>query len=88
MKYGVVMRTDIDLDLISAIACDAEKYGWDGFLVWDGFLGPNPWILLAIVSPFIEAGATLWLENVAITPYRLGGVEGVRTRTASSRLVG
>jgi hypothetical protein len=35
-----------------------------------------------VVSPFIEAGATWWLESIAATPYRRGGIEGVRTRIA------
>ncbi len=35
-----------------------------------------------IVSPFREAGATWWLESIAATPYRLGGIEGVRARIA------
>jgi hypothetical protein len=35
-----------------------------------------------IVAPFIEVGATWWLEAIATTPYRLGGVEGVRARIA------
>lgn len=54
MKYRVVMRTDIALALIAELACDAEKHGWDGFFIWDGFLGPNPWILLASVATRTE----------------------------------
>ncbi|HJQ14411.1 MAG TPA: hypothetical protein VJ830_06650, partial [Anaerolineales bacterium] len=33
-----------------------------------------------IVSPFMDAGATWWLESIAATPYRRGGIGGVRTR--------
>ena len=34
----------------------------------------------AIVQPFAEAGATWWLEDAAATPYKIGGLEGIRTR--------
>jgi alkanesulfonate monooxygenase SsuD/methylene tetrahydromethanopterin reductase-like flavin-dependent oxidoreductase (luciferase family) len=34
----------------------------------------------AIVQPFIEAGATWWMEDVASRPYKMGGLEGVRVR--------
>jgi alkanesulfonate monooxygenase SsuD/methylene tetrahydromethanopterin reductase-like flavin-dependent oxidoreductase (luciferase family) len=34
----------------------------------------------AIVQPFIEAGATWWLEDVASTPYKMGGLDGVLAR--------
>lgn len=34
----------------------------------------------AIVQPFAEAGVTWWLEDVASTPYKAGGLEGVRVR--------
>lgn len=33
-----------------------------------------------IVQLFAEAGATWWLEDVAITPYERGGIEGIRSR--------
>jgi alkanesulfonate monooxygenase SsuD/methylene tetrahydromethanopterin reductase-like flavin-dependent oxidoreductase (luciferase family) len=33
-----------------------------------------------IVRPFAEAGATWWLEDVAATPYKKGGIEGMRLR--------
>jgi alkanesulfonate monooxygenase SsuD/methylene tetrahydromethanopterin reductase-like flavin-dependent oxidoreductase (luciferase family) len=33
-----------------------------------------------IVQPFVEAGATWWLEDVATTSYKKGGVEGMRLR--------
>jgi alkanesulfonate monooxygenase SsuD/methylene tetrahydromethanopterin reductase-like flavin-dependent oxidoreductase (luciferase family) len=50
MKYGVVMRTDIDLRTLPDLGRDTEEAGWDGFFIWDGFLGPNPWVLLAAVA--------------------------------------
>lgn len=34
----------------------------------------------AMVQPFAEAGVTWWLEDVATTPYKRGGLEGIRTR--------
>jgi alkanesulfonate monooxygenase SsuD/methylene tetrahydromethanopterin reductase-like flavin-dependent oxidoreductase (luciferase family) len=34
----------------------------------------------AIILPFAEAGATWWLEDVATTPYRTGGLEGIQLR--------
>ena len=48
MKYGVVMRTDVDPHLILDLAGEAETSGWNGFL------GPNPWVLLAIVAARTE----------------------------------
>ncbi|PLS82421.1 MAG: hypothetical protein CYG59_04175 [Chloroflexi bacterium] len=50
MKYGVVMRTDIDLRTLPTLAYETEQAGWDGFFIWDGFLGPNPAVLLATVA--------------------------------------
>jgi alkanesulfonate monooxygenase SsuD/methylene tetrahydromethanopterin reductase-like flavin-dependent oxidoreductase (luciferase family) len=34
----------------------------------------------ALVRPLADAGATWWLEDVAITPYKTAGLEGVRAR--------
>jgi alkanesulfonate monooxygenase SsuD/methylene tetrahydromethanopterin reductase-like flavin-dependent oxidoreductase (luciferase family) len=34
----------------------------------------------AMVQPYAEAGATWWLEDVAITPYKTRGLEGMRLR--------
>jgi hypothetical protein len=34
----------------------------------------------AIIQPFAEAGATWWLEDVATTPYKKAGLEGIRLR--------
>src|SRR5690242_18446942 len=50
MKYGVVVRTDIDLRLLVELGADAEAAGWDGFFVWDAFSGDNPWVLLGGVA--------------------------------------
>jgi alkanesulfonate monooxygenase SsuD/methylene tetrahydromethanopterin reductase-like flavin-dependent oxidoreductase (luciferase family) len=44
------MRTDVDLRMLAELGRDAEAAGWDGFFIWDGFLGPNPWVLLATVA--------------------------------------
>jgi hypothetical protein len=89
MKYGVVMRTDIDLDLISELACDAEKYAWDGFFVWDGFLGPNPWILLASVATRTEQirfGVMVTAATVR-RPWQLASETATLDRLSKGRLI-
>jgi alkanesulfonate monooxygenase SsuD/methylene tetrahydromethanopterin reductase-like flavin-dependent oxidoreductase (luciferase family) len=50
MKFGVVMRTDVDLSSIADLAQEAETSGWDGFFLWDSFAGQDPWILLTLVA--------------------------------------
>ncbi len=50
MRYGVVMRTDIELSLIAELAVEAEAAGWDGYFVWDSFAGQDPWVLLTTVA--------------------------------------
>jgi alkanesulfonate monooxygenase SsuD/methylene tetrahydromethanopterin reductase-like flavin-dependent oxidoreductase (luciferase family) len=89
MKYGVVMRTDIDLDLIAELACDAEKHSWDGFFVWNGFLGPNPWILLASVATRTEQirfGVMLTAATVG-RPWQLASETATLDRLSKGRLI-
>jgi hypothetical protein len=89
MKYGVVMRTDVDLDLISDIAFEAEMFGWDGFFIWDGFLGPNPWILLASVAirtERIRFGVMLTAATVR-RPWQLASETATLDRLSKGRLI-
>ena len=89
MNYGVVMRTDVDLDLISDLACEAETSGWDGFFIWDGFLGPNPWILLASVAARTEGlrfGVMLTAATVR-RPWQLASETATLDRLSKGRLI-
>ncbi len=54
MKYGLVMRTDVPLGEIPALARRAEAAGWDGFFIWDPPLWPNAWVLLGAVAAQTE----------------------------------
>jgi alkanesulfonate monooxygenase SsuD/methylene tetrahydromethanopterin reductase-like flavin-dependent oxidoreductase (luciferase family) len=60
MKFGVVMRTDVDLTSIADLAQEAETSGWDGFFLWDSFAGQDPWVLLTSVA--------LRTENIRFGP--------------------
>jgi alkanesulfonate monooxygenase SsuD/methylene tetrahydromethanopterin reductase-like flavin-dependent oxidoreductase (luciferase family) len=42
--------------------------------------GDDPEGARAIVAPYVDAGATWWLENVWDTPASKGGIEGMRAR--------
>lgn len=89
MKYGVVMRTDIDLDLLSELAYMAETSGWDGFFIWDGFLGPNPWVLLAslaVRTERIRFGVMLTAATVR-RPWQLASETATLDRLFKGRLI-
>jgi alkanesulfonate monooxygenase SsuD/methylene tetrahydromethanopterin reductase-like flavin-dependent oxidoreductase (luciferase family) len=42
--------------------------------------GEDPARASAMVRPFADAGVTWWLEDVAATPYKTSGLEGMRLR--------
>ena len=89
MKYGVVMRTDVDPHLISALAYEAEASGWDSFFIWDGFLGPNPWVLLASVAARTERirfGVMLTAATVR-RPWQLASETATLDRLSKARLI-
>jgi alkanesulfonate monooxygenase SsuD/methylene tetrahydromethanopterin reductase-like flavin-dependent oxidoreductase (luciferase family) len=54
MRFGLVMRTDVPLREIPALAREAEEAGWDGFFIWDAPLGANAWVLLGAVAAQTE----------------------------------
>jgi len=89
MKYGVVMRTDVDPHLISDLAGKAETAGWDGFFIWDGFLGPNPWVLLSSVAARTERirfGVMLTAATVR-RPWQLASETATLDRLSKGRLI-
>jgi len=89
MKYGVVMRTDVEPRVISELAQGAEAAGWDGFFIWDGFLGPNSWILLASVAVCTERirfGVMLTAATVR-RPWQLASETATLDRLSNGRLI-
>jgi alkanesulfonate monooxygenase SsuD/methylene tetrahydromethanopterin reductase-like flavin-dependent oxidoreductase (luciferase family) len=49
MRYGWVLPYG-DARTASELAAVAEEHGWDGFFVWEGVWGIDPWISLAAVA--------------------------------------
>lgn len=89
MKYGLVMRTDVDLRELPKLAQEAEQAGWDAFFVWDGFLGANPWVILSAVamnSTRLRFGVMLAAASVR-RPWQLASETATLDRLSGGRLI-
>src|SRR3954447_724739 len=49
MKYGFVLPWG-DAATAVELAVEAERAGWDGFFMWEGLWGVDPWVGLAAVA--------------------------------------
>lgn len=89
MKYGLVMRTDVNLQELPKVAAAAEQAGWDGFFIWDGFLSVNPWVILSAVAmktTRLRFGVMLTAASVR-RPWQLASETATLDRLSDGRLI-
>lgn len=89
MKYGLVMRTDVNLRELPKVAAAAEQAGWDAFFIWDGFLGVNPWVILSAVAmqtTRLRFGVMLTAASVR-RPWQLASETATLDRLSDGRLI-
>jgi alkanesulfonate monooxygenase SsuD/methylene tetrahydromethanopterin reductase-like flavin-dependent oxidoreductase (luciferase family) len=89
MNFGLVMRTDVPPQAIIELASLAEDAGWNGFFIWDGFLGPNPSVLLGAVAARtkrLQFGTMLTAASVR-QPWELAAEAATLDQLSNGRLI-
>ncbi|HYN89892.1 MAG TPA: LLM class flavin-dependent oxidoreductase [Ardenticatenaceae bacterium] len=83
------MRTDVDLHALVEVARETEAAGWDGFFIWDGFLGPNATVLLAAVALRTERLrlGTMLTAPSRRRPWELASETATLDRLSNGRLI-
>lgn len=79
--YGSGLMSPDDIRALSDFAAEHRAQPTPFDIVMEGETpGDDPARAAEMIRPLAQAGATWWMENVFISPWNSGGLEGMRTR--------
>ena len=88
MRYGFVFPGN-DINTSVEMAQEAEAAGWDGYFVWDGVWGTDPWVTLGAIAATtkrIRIG-TMITPPSRRRPWKLAAETATVDRLSGGRLI-